>query len=857
MRRFWFWILICPLLYGSEGDEEALFLRRIADFWQEKEYQLAKNQMEEFIVSYPESPYSDALCAALGDLYLREKNYSNAISFYTRVQTPEFYHRVFLNRMQCLYEMQWYATLADECESYLENGENLHVTYFLAIALYHQCLNTKDPEGLLKLAERAKPHFETLSKSELSNEVAQGFAHLCCTLKDYSKAAEIYLDLAKNDPESNEDMLFQAGLIQSQFDKETALATFEQIVKLGQKKAKEAAYNRMVLSFDLGQYETVTKENIISDLPHERAGIARLFLGRSLVNLKKYDAAVIELKSYVQEAPASETLHAAIVSLLEAAYQSDDLVSLDYAIEKLTSAYPKDEEIPKAYFSRAQLLKKNQKFDAAREQLESLLSQFPHFPHRSQVIFELTHLDYKAKAWEECYKRASAFLIQFPEHELTSFAWRYYISSSAEMSAAHPELKKNLISDLETFLKSPLSDSEKQEWEFLLAKTHYELQEYEKALALLQNLESPNAHLLLSLCYRDGYSDLPHFCEIAEAALSAGANLIAPSQIHTSLFNAYLSLGEMDKGADHLYAAFQDKADVKIENLLWLADVYLNRLDLEQNNFVLANRSALILETCKIAIQDSDEIICKLANVYSILGRTDDEIALLESLKTLGPEAQLLLAEGYARKGIIEKATQMFDEIVSTSATVRTPISASASLQATRLKMRGENPDLAKIATQLKNLVVQKTFEGEPTYLEAALDYVEVQAKTDLAKKVALLQKTKVDFESRDDLLSKDYHEARSRWPQKDKLYQGYLQLIDAEVLASRAKLEPQNQKELRAKSKDLLLKIVNEQSATALLQRARMVLYTEGLKDRESDKEAPQIFCPEREAVFHEHTSK
>jgi TolA-binding protein len=846
MRRFWFLVLICPFLYGSEGDEEALFLRRIADFWQEKEYQLAKNQMEEFIVSYPESPYSDALCAALGDLYLREKNHSHAISFYTRIQSPEFYHRVFLNRMQCLYEMQWYATLADECESYLENGENLHVTYFLAIALYHQCLNsTKDPEGLLKLAERAKPYFETLSKSELSNEVAQGFAHLSCILKDFPKAAEIYSDLAKKDPESQEEMLFQVGLIQSQFDKERALDTFEQIVQLGQKKAKEAAYNRLVLAFDLGKYEAVAKENFIDELPPERVAMARLFLGRSLLNMKKYDAAVNELRSYVQEAAVSDTLHAAIINLLEASYQSDDLASLDYAIGKLVAVYANDAELPKAYFSRAQLLKKGQQFEAAKKQLEELLAQFPEFQYRPQVVFELTHLDYKAKAWDECHKKALAFLAEFPEHELSSFAWRYCISSSAEMAIEHPELRKKLIGDLETYLKLTIADSERQEWELLLAKTHYELQEYEKAMTLLQNLDSPNAHLLLSLCYRDGYSDLAHFCEIAETALSQGANLIAPGQIHTSLFNAYVELGEMNKGADHLYAAFQANADIKIENLLWLADVYLARLELEQNNFVLAHRAALILDKCKAAIQnpkndafsgtpieeckaalhDSEEIVCKLAKVYSILGRTDDEIALLESLSSLSPEAQLLLAEGYARKGIVEKATQMFDEIVSSCATVRTPISASASLQAARLKLVGENPDLAKIATQLKSLVVQKTFEGAPTYLEAALDYVEVQAKTDLAKKVALLQKTKVDFESRDDLLSKDYHEARSRWPQKDKIYQGYLQLIDAEVLASRAKLEPQNQKELRAKSKDLLLKIVNEQSATALLQRARMLL--------------------------------
>ena len=838
MRFCWILFLIGTLC--AESDDEALFLRRIAEFWQEGEYQIAKNQMEEFIAEYPDSLYSDALCAALGDLFIREKSFSSALHYYSRVQTPDFYHRVFLNRMQCLYEMQWYATLADECESYLENGPHLHVTYFLAIALYHQCLNaSKDPEQLTKLAKRAKPYFETLSQSELSHEVAQGYAHLCCILKDFPKASAIYLDLAKKDSAVEEEMLFQVALIQSEYDKKLALQTFDQIAKMRGDKTKEALYNRLVLAFDLGHYEDLTREGLLSQIPPERVGMARLFLGRSFLHLKKYGQAIDELKSYIEEAPLSEMFHAAVLSLLDASYQSNDLASLTFAIEKLAAIYPQDPELPKAYFSRAQILKKNQNLAGAKEQLEQLLTQFPQFSQKAQVIFELTHLDYKEKAWEACHKRARAFLAQFPEHELSLFAWRYFISSSAELAAHNPALREQLITDLETFLKLPLPDAEKGEWQLLLGKTHCERHDYEKAIACLQQLNTPNAHLLLALCYRDGHADLESFCRVAEKALAEGANLIESGQVHTSLFNAYLELSQMEKGAEHLYAAFQANADIKIENLLWLADVYFSKLQEEETHFALAHRTALLLQKCKAAMAaidpqckaalhldiDSESVTCKLAKVYAILGRVDDGIALLESVKSPGPETQLLLAEGYSRKGIIGKATEIFDAIVSSSATVRTPVSASASLQAARLKLASEHPDLTAIATQLKSLVVQKTFEGEPVYLEAALDYVNVQSQTDLEKRMTLLQKTKVDFERRDDLLSKDYHEARAKWPRKDKLYQGYLQLIDAEILASQAKLDPQNQKELRAKSKDLLLQIVNEQTATALLGRARMLL--------------------------------
>lgn len=823
MRLCWLFFLIGPLLVQAESDEEALFLRRIADFWQEGEYQIAKGQMEEFIVEFPESSFSDALCAALGDLYLREKSFSNALNHYSRIQTPEFYHRVFLNRMQCLYEMQWYATLADECEAYLENGPNLHVTYFLAIALYHQCLNaSKDPEALLYLAERARPYFEMLSKSDLCDEVAQGFAHLCCILKDYSKASEIYLDLANRNPDSQEEMLFQVALIQSQFDKEQAIQTFDQIAHLGQKRAKEAAYNRLVLSFDTGHYEELTKENLIDDLPPERVEMARLFIGKSLLNLKKYPEAAQQLKAYIADAPASEPVHSAILCLIDASHQSNDIASLDQAIAKLLASYPQDPELPKAYFSKAQVLKKNQNYQEARNQLEQLLTQFPQFQHKAQVVFELAHLEYKAKSWEPCYKRTRAFLSQFPNHELALFAWRYLVSSSAEIASEKPEFKKQLVADLEAFLKNPLTDSEKDEWQFLLAKTNYELKAYEKAMNGLQNLKSPNAQLLLALCYRDGFNDLEHFCELAEAALSEGANLIDPGQIQASLYNALLELSKIEPAAEHLYAAYLAKADIKIDNLLWLADHYYTRLQDEETNFVLAHRTANILQTCIKSIPD---LTHKLAKVYTILGRINDAIALLESLKEPGNEAQLLLAENYAKKGGVEKAIQMFDAIVASSATVRNSVSASASLQGARLKLASDHPDLVKIATQLKTLVVQKTFEGEPLYLEAALEYVELQTKLDPGKRVALLMKTKHDFETREDLLSKDYHEARSRWPQKDKMYNGYMQLIEAEILQAQAKLDPQNQIDLQAKSKDLLLQIIKDQTTNALLERAKTLL--------------------------------
>ena len=87
---------------------------------------------------------------------------------------------------------------------------------------------------------------------------------------------------------------------------------------------------------------------------------------------------------------------------------------------------------------------------------------------------------------------------------------------------------------------------------------------------MLENLELPNARLLLSLCYRDGFQKTEQFCQMAEEALAQGADLIERGQIHASLYNGYLELSQLEKGAEHLYEAFMAGADLKEENLLWL-----------------------------------------------------------------------------------------------------------------------------------------------------------------------------------------------------------------------------------------------------------------------------------------------
>ena len=681
MRLFVYIALLLPLL-AHANDDEALFLRRIAEFWEEGEYKIAKNQMEEFIASYPESPFSDQLCAALGDLFLREKNYSNAVTYYSQIKSEEFVEKTFLNRMQCLYELQWHATIVESCEAYIQkNGPKLYPTYFLSLSLYQQCLNaSKDP----KIAERARPHFEMLYNSELSHEAAPGYAHICCILKDYEKAAQIY-----------------SGM-----------------------EGPEAAYNQMVLKFETGRYEEVS---IPADIPEDWIPMAHLFLGRSYLALKKYVQAVGELRTFVEASGATETLHAALLSLLEAASLAGDLDAIDLSIAKIREFYPEDAQLPKALLSRALILKKMQRVEEAYKELENI-------PQIAQASLELIGLDYQSKNWTACRNKAVQFINKNPKHELLPLAWKYFVATSAELGN-----KEQFITDLQLLLAQPFL-TEKKEWEFLLAKTNFDLGRYE---------------------------DKEKFCVLAEEALAEKNSLLQPRQIHLSLFNAYLERALLNLGAEHLFAAFTAGAEIKPENLLWLSDFYSEKDP---------QRAAVLLG----ALSPTAITVCKLAKLYAKMGRTEDQVALLEKNLFDEKEAELLLAEGYARLGKVEKAEELFDAIVDASSSMRSFVSASANLQAIRLKL-AKHEDPEKIAIRLKDLVIQKTLTNEPIHLEAAIEYINLLGTTD-EKRLDLLLKMKTNFETTDDLLSKDYHDARAKIPEKDQIYQHYMQLIDAEI---------------------------------------------------------------------------
>jgi TolA-binding protein len=857
--------------WEAQNEEEALFIRRIADFWQEGEYQIVKKQIEGFLKEYPDSSFAQSLSATLGDLYIREKKFQAALEQYARITKTEISDRVFLNRMQCLLELQWFATLADECEQFLQkenldSESRLRASYLLATSLYQQCINLpKDSEDLPRLAERAQPHFKLLLNSELSHETAQAFAHLCCILKDFASASEIYLNLAKQTGSNTDEMLFQAALLQAEFDKSLAMKTFNEVAVLNGPRAHDALYNQLVLSYDTGQYEDVLskKAELLEKIPAERQSCAHLFFGRSHLQLKQYPEALQELLCYADRASSSEALRSALIDILETAYQLGDEPSLNIALNRLSEQFPDDPQIPKGMLAHAQLLKKTNQLEAANREIESLCSRFASSGEIEAARFEQILIDFQEKIWPTCRVHCQEYLDHFPHNPFSAHVWRYLATAEYHLTAENldPALKEELAKHLEMLLKQKisLSAAEQNDWMFLLAKTDYELQRFTSAIGILEQLaldqnfsQRANAILLLALCYRDGTSDLDKFCTRAEEALALHADLLDEASLHIALFNGYLARNpeSLDAAAEHLDLASQ-KTDIELDNLRWLADYYFAKASSELSSPIIFRQKAWenlnrFLASAKVRIHDLDETdlpyeeaIFRLADLHGQLGQIPQQMELLLSLRRQydahptwawmkESDVDLLLGSNYAQSGQTDFALDLFDRIIAKNPTMRSRTCASAVLQSTQIRIKewsqknlpAEDPGALKILSQLKTLTLQKTLVNEPIHLNAAIEYIDFQTGLETAdkkveKRLALLAKMKTDFETSTDLLSRDYQNSRKILSEKDCIVSKYMNFIDAQILFYQSKLT-QNASD-RSQSRQMAKKMFEEIAANPI----------------------------------------
>src|SRR5690606_23714161 len=76
---------LSPYSYGIENKEEAFLVRRIAEYWKDQDFKVVKAQITDFLSLYPKSKINDHLRGILGDLFLQEGQYEEALSTYRMI----------------------------------------------------------------------------------------------------------------------------------------------------------------------------------------------------------------------------------------------------------------------------------------------------------------------------------------------------------------------------------------------------------------------------------------------------------------------------------------------------------------------------------------------------------------------------------------------------------------------------------------------------------------------------------------------------------------------------------------------------------------------------------------------------
>lgn len=871
-----------------QNQEEALSLRRIAQFYEEKAYDIVFQQGDEFLKEFPKSSYVDDINTLLGDLSVEKKDYGKALFFYEKIVDEKKKLSTFFNKLECLYQTHSYDRLVNLCASFLDNGketdrkEREKITYILAVSLYEKLKDIKDPKEKQQLAVKSISYFEELVQTDYKMVAKEHLAFLYGLINNNQRASELYIELARLTPSRKEEYLFTSASHQRKYDKNLALTTYAQLTHLEGKLSKEAAYNRLLLLFETQKYSEIllAKDQILKLIPDDKKPLFHFFIGRSYFALEDYKRAKEHLKEFVdQAAPNSTNLELSLLSLVECAEKMVDISLLDETIEKLNSCFPKSKSLANAIFVRGLLHKQEKNYKSAGKDFESIIKNEIPFDDQQALSFEYGHLLILSKNYGRARSFFEKHIKSYPNDPKSALVWNYFLFTSLKEAEQEPldktALKMQLKNDLTSILqkKEMLSDGEQAEYLFLLGKTNYALKQYQESITLFKSYldkyssypNTPKAHLFLAYAYKEKENDLNLFCYHAEKALSYGKKFKDQAEIHLSLYNAYyefskrqekLNIDPIEKAAEHLYFLFcLDQKKVSQENQLWLGSYYHDKVKKTPQgelHYLLALRAQKVYENALQEYQNKDFALSsnnmylephflRLSEIYHIQKKKEKEIEVLSFLNTgyerasdsnldwsCQDKALFSLASLLKEEGKISLAIPLYEKVAKKqSRSVLAPISSfeAAKLQLNRMENSVadlSDPHVASIITELKNLTIKRSLETEPIHLEAGLELIDIQCKLDksdnkVQKQLFLLSRMKEDFLSEQDIIGKDYRVLRKKLPQKEKLFQAYLKLIDAKILLCKAKIE--DKQELTNEATKLLNELKKEKEYSSYLE--------------------------------------
>lgn len=824
MKSLLFILLLssAALFSQEENDEESLFVRRIYALWQDKEAELAKKEIEEFKKKFPKSDFTDPVTAILGDIAFHDKLYEEAISYYEQIQDAKISKSVEIKKWHAQHLLKRYSELIVEITAFAIE-KSFEARFLYADSCFREgCLNASKDLKKAKLHwQEALSHFEKLLENPTYCENAKlASAEIYRLIGEPQVAAKFYLEivdsLENKEINKSEDVLLHAAYALKDYDSTKAVKIASHLSRFGLKRRKEAAALWFHLLVKEEKYEEIhfNETFFLQSLNAEQKGLYHLALGKNYSEKKEYAFALEHLEKSLSYPMSRKLEEQALLALMKVSLQMRqyNLCSSTYHLykQKFEKEALNRSDIEIIY---ASALIESEKFDKAQDVLHNAIIDHP---EKGDLYLEKAKLFALQKKYKDAAEICQTIIDKWPENK-PMLTQTLNISLNFLSEIQDEPLREKLTVTIERTLgiAGLFSKEEKQKAKLFLAKSYLSLKRPEKAIHILNNLSSEcyepsEVHFLLAIAYFQDPLEKEKAIIYAEKALDSDDSTFERRKLHLYLFNAYLDLAKEGKdekfesyAANHLYAIC-DEMPITLENRLWLFNFFIRKNEsfLDEK---MAEKAICTFEP--LLTTDGDyqkfELECiQLATLYESLGLYKEEKALLEKLKTMSlasnglwqytEERSLKEADLYALSGSYEKAYALYQSLEESN---NLKVSYEAQLKLARLFFARfpKNPKMQQIAEaqeilkKLKDLKIHKNLKTEPLHLEAAIDYAEfssllVMIEERNLKLLSLLLEAKEEFQTADDIWSKDYQQSLYKMPDKARLHAAYMRFLDAKI---------------------------------------------------------------------------
>lgn len=674
-----------------KNTEEAFLVRRISEFYKDKDFSTVKEQIVSFLDKYPKSTLRDHIVGLLGDLNLQEKNYEKSLAAYRQIKSKEIRKKVFLNKCQCLYELKKFKELLKNSELGLKNPELIpnerqdEFSFLAAESYYRYAFGANDKKTDTAHLQKAKNLYETLNGTPFENAAKYALCEIYKEEKSHDKAAIVFHELALNDDKQREELLFHAALCEAHYDKEKAIDTFETVIGLEGSKTTEAAFDQLLLFYETDNYQEVIShaEKVCSLVSDDKNEQVRYLLARSYYAEGEFEKTFETAASIDEESHNNPVeLRNLLLMKMKCAQELKKEAFYKETLDKMRTLFPKDKELAKTEFIYSILLKELGELEKAKHTAEEVLVTYPEFEDKQSLLLHYISVTYENKDWQQTYSTLRDFIATYPEHPEKKVVKKYLLSTAFELykeietdeNSSYSKVK--FLDDLNIILQETdlLSAEEYEQSLFLQAQLQYELEQYDEAATnfsafIEENSNSSRiheAHFLLSLCQFKTDNTSESFISHAEKAMSNEELRNTPSariQLYNTFLSYYNTLSEdhenkeaiIETAAHHLYHAFcLDPQAIKVANLCWLATHYYQKL----------TPSALIHENDVSSIKENeDEHYNKAMAIYSFI--FPSEKPLLFTKDNLYQEGEILkYADLLQRKQAFNEKRSLLERLI-------------------------------------------------------------------------------------------------------------------------------------------------------------------------------------------------